>query len=750
MSKHDLRLALPAALVWGATAWWITLPSRAVLTCALVALATAALTHRRAVMVAAAAACLTVVAVSTAWRIAAVESSPVTAAAVERGVADLSVQVRRDARESRAHPGSGFAVEVEITRLRIPDGPTLEVGDRAIAFVGSGSGVSAREVVVGSRWHLRARLAPAETTDRAATLTVLRLAPAGSTPWWWAGSERVRAGVREAADHGPRDARALVPALVDGDDARIDETLAENFRRSGLTHLLAVSGTNLTIVLASVLVLGRAAGVRRRGAWVLGAVSIVAFVLLARPDPSVVRAAAMGAVGLAALGHGGRGGVRALSWAVVALLFLDPWLARSAGFCLSVCATAGILLLTEPLACRLGRWMPRWCALAVAAPLAAQLACTPALVAISGEISLVAVFANLVVAPVVAPTTVLGLAGGLLALVPLSGGALGALVGGGATWSASWIVLVGRVAGGAEAATLGWGLPWWWTVPLLPLVLIALLAVTRRPVLAAGLVLGLLVGVTRPPQPGWPPPDWVMVACDVGQGDATVVSTGPGEAVVIDAGLEPRAVDRCLRRLGVRRVRALVLTHGDDDHVGGVRGVVNGRAVDLVVSGAGGGAPLPGVPTRTVVAGDRISVGPVAASVLWPATTAAASAGERNDQSIVLRVTTRGLTLLLTGDIEPTAQRRLLGSGADVSAVVLKMPHHGSAHQWPAFLAATGAQVVTISAGRDNLHGHPAPAALEMLQQQGAAWWRTDLHGDIAVSLTDGRARVTTRVSPVS
>src|SRR5262249_55203418 len=144
----------------------------------------------------------------------------------------------------------------------------------------------------------------------------------------------------------PPSQRALVPALVDGDDGGLDDALADDFRATGLTHLLAVSGTNLTLVVGFLLVLARWIGARGRWLYAVGAAGIVGFVLLARTEPSVVRAAAMGTVALFAMGTDGRErSARALGAAVVALLLVDPGLATSVRFALSVVATAGILLL---------------------------------------------------------------------------------------------------------------------------------------------------------------------------------------------------------------------------------------------------------------------------------------------------------------------------------------------------------------------------------------------------------------------
>ena len=122
-----------------------------------------------------------------------------------------------------------------------------------------------------------------------------------------------------------------MPALVDGDDGGMAEDVVEDFR-TGMTHLLAVSGTNLTLVVGFVLILARWAGVRARGLIAVGALGVVGFVLLARTEPSVVRAAAMGTVGLIGMGSGGRrSGIRALGVRRVALMLFDPWLALSPG-----------------------------------------------------------------------------------------------------------------------------------------------------------------------------------------------------------------------------------------------------------------------------------------------------------------------------------------------------------------------------------------------------------------------------------
>jgi len=727
---HDLRLVPAAALGWAAAAWWTDLPSVWSLASAVVLVAIA-LGRLRSRWVALTACALAAVAVSCAWRIAQVEASPVTEAAGQHHSGSFDLQVRRDAIVFDRHGRTQGVVDVLITRAQVR-GVVSDVRIAATAFVDD----AGEDLVVGRRFRAVGRLDPSDSRQEAALIDVVRRERASPGGWAWEAADRVRDGVRTAVAPMPSGPRSLLPALVDGDRAAVTEEMEQDFRRTGLTHLMAVSGTNLTIVLAVVLAGTRVAGAGRRATWVVAALTIAAFVLVARPDPSVLRAAGMGVVGVAALGYGSRGGLRALSAAVLALLFIDPWLSRSAGFVLSVCATAGILLLGPPTTRRLGRWMPSWAAIAIAVPLAAQLACTPAIAAISGEVSLVAVAANLLAGPVVAPATVLGLAGGLLAVIWPWGGQIVAWP---ASVCAAWVIAVAERGAGLAGAAIGWSAPWQLLLIVVPLVAGLCWFAMSRPVVASGLAVGLILVMLRPPTPGWPPPGWVMVACDVGQGDATVLNAAPGVAVVVDTGPEPGAVDGCLDRLGVRRVAVAVMTHAHADHVGGWAGVRRGRRVDTVVGGPTSAA------LRQVAAGDAFGAGAVSGEVLWPPAGLRAPSSDTsgegsavNDASVVLRVQVRGVALLLTGDVEPDAQDEILRSGVQVEADVLKMPHHGSARQSGDFLDQVGARIATISAGAGNDYGHPAPAALRMLRERGVASWRTDLDGDIAVVVRAG------------
>jgi competence protein ComEC len=198
-----------------------------------------------------------------------------------------------------------------------------------------------------------------------------------------------------------------------------------------------------------------------------------------------------------------------------------------------------------------------------------------------------------------------------------------------------------------------------------------------------------------------------------------------------------------LRRLDVHRVPLAVVTHAHADHLAGWSGAVRGREVGTVLHGPSGG------PGRSVEAGERFRVGAVSVDVLWPPSGARRPDEQdgtaMNDSSVVLRVRSRGVWLLLAGDVEPEAPSAILASGSPLQSEVLKFPHHGSGAQSPDFLRAVGARIATISVGADNDYGHPAPAALRLLRQLRTDWHRTDLEGDIAVALHDGRLRLVTR-----
>lgn len=670
----------------------------------------------------------------------AVQRSAVASLATTRAAAVVELTITSDPRAIRGEFSTSVAMRASVDRFT-SRGATYDVHTPVLLIADE----SWSRLALGTRLTVDARLGPVRGHDVAAVL-IPRGEPhtVRAPSMWWRGAGAVRASIRQATAVGPAPARDLVPALVDGDDSGLPEAVQDDFRVSGLTHLLAVSGTNLTLVVGFLLLVGRWCGVRGRWLHLLGAAGIVGFVLLARTEPSVVRAAAMGTVALLGMGANGTGrGVRAIGVAVVGLLLLDPWLAVTVGFALSVLATAGILLFAPVWAASLSRWMPMWAAQALAVPTAAQLACTPVVAAISGQVSLVAVVANLVAGPLVAPATILGLAGGLLGLAwPAAGQAPGWA----ACQCAQAIIAVAEHSAGAALPAIDWGSGGLALVVLTALCV--LLAATLGPLLArpstgvACVGVMLIVVLVPLPTPGWPPQGWVMVACDVGQGDGLVLNAGDGRAVVVDVGPEAGSMDRCLDRLGVSSLPLVVLTHFHADHVDGLDAVLSGHAVAAVLvsalaepsDAAGAVRSLTAGRTRVPMYGEVLSVGEVRLQVLGPVP-GTVVAGDPNNASLVLLVEVRGVRILLTGDVEPDGQQRLAASYRDLNVDVLKVPHHGSRHQDMEFLLSTTPSVAVASVGEGNDYGHPAASTMDPLADSGARVLRTDRDGDVAVVL---------------
>ena len=608
---------------------------------------------------------------------------------------------------------------------------------------------------------VRGRLGPTDRADdRVATLAVpgRPIVVSGPGPVA-AGAERLRAGLRASVDDAPDDPRGLLPGLVIGDTSRTPADLTEAMRATGMTHLTAVSGSNVAVVVGLVLGLCVVLGVPRRLRPVLALVALAGFVVLARPEPSVIRAAAMGAIGLIGLSRSRRSaGPPVLGAAVVVVLVLDPWLARSHGFALSSLATLGLLLFTRPWGDAIGARMPRRLAPlgpALAVPVAAQAMTAPVVVLLQGSVSVVGVLANLLAAPLVPLATVAGVAAALVSVVWPAAATVVAWVG---VVPTAGIAQVARFFARVPGGTLPWPDGAGGALLLAGLTLLVVLTgralasgVAAHPVLALGGALVTAAALVPTRLLTWPPDGWRVVVCDVGQGDAVVLRSGPHRAVLVDTGPDPPLVDGCLSRLGVTRLDAVVLTHFHADHVDGLVGAISGRDVAQVLVGpvrepASAAdavdrlAARHGIPVVTLHAGDRMTVGDLDAEV-WSPWRLIADGSVPNNASLVLAARTGEVDALLLGDVERESAHDLLlrlrrEPGMAVTATefdMVKTPHHGSANLDEGLMAAVAAPVGVVSVGRDNDYGHPAPRHLELLRRHGYAVYRTDQRGDVAL-----------------
>ncbi|WP_018335444.1 ComEC/Rec2 family competence protein [Actinomycetospora chiangmaiensis] len=756
--RLDARL-VPAALgAWGAALVALGLgwgPGAAVVVTALVVVGFAVVRRDRrwAAGLVAAGACVVAVggvASAAAFRVA---DHPVHAAAASGSAATLEVVLTDDPAPLRSSGLGGPRVVVHADLVVAQTGGGRWAGEGHVVLLAPAEGWVG--LLPGQRATASGSLAASSRGDLTVAVLRTRGPPrdVGPPPAVQVAAGDLRAGLRDTAravlDEDPA---GLLPGLVVGDTSGVGADLADDFRTAGLTHLTAVSGSNVAFVLGAVLLLVRLARLGPRTAAVLAALALVGFVVLARPSPSVLRAGAMGAVVLLALALGRRRSVLpALAATVVGLLLVDPALATDAGFALSVLATGALVMLAPPLVAALrARRVPPVVAEALAVPVAAHVVTAPVVAGLSGEVSLVAVLANLLAAPVVAPATVLGVVAALCA----PWWAWGAQA---AVWLAgpevSWLVWIARRCAGVDGAAVSWPGGVVGGLALAGLVVLGAVALRWRPVrlvaMAAAIGLLLVFVPTRVVPVGWPPPGWAMVACDVGQGDALVLATGePGRAVLVDAGPDAGPVDRCLARLGVRSLALVVLSHLHVDHVGGLAGALRGRSTGAVAVGPvrepvatlaqvtgrarAAGAPVVGMERGMVLRWPGLVLevlGPVHPSVHVDGD----DGSQVNDTSLVLRASTPLGRVLLPGDAERSSQDALLAAGVDLHADVLKVPHHGSRSSLPSFLVAPGSRLALVSVGRGNSYGHPNPSVLGLLAGTGALVRRTDESGDLAL-----------------
>lgn len=676
-------------------------------------------------------------------------------------------------------------VDVEVLTRREAEQPR-EVGAPAVLLLEAEAAGSIRH---GERLRGLLQSTPTEPGDRATALltpfgeSVEPLPPDDWTHLWRV-LESMREATAEAAESAPGQAPQLLPGMILGDRSQQSEELTTAMQQAGLSHLTAVSGANCALVLGAVLAGMRLLRLPRWCSPPAAVVTLAAFVLLVHPEPSVIRAAVMGGIGALALFAGrGRAAFPLLCVCVITLLVVDPWFAMEPAFALSAAATAGIVLIGMPLQRVLETVMPRWAASVLALACAAQLFVTPLLVPLAEGMSLYAIPANVLAAPLVPLVTVPGTAAAVLAAW-LPGLAAAVL------WCcgipAALIAAVGRETAALPQAMVDWpdggaGAVLGLLYVLAALALVRSLVLGRLSragagVLAAGAA--ALLALVMPVQalPGLsgllgPTPagsglraDWRIAQCDVGQGDMLVVRTGDAEAIVVDAGPDPDPADACLDTLGIEQVRVLILSHEHQDHIGGVDGVAEGRRVLNVLHGgsrawdAAAELGLDGVPVHRAEPGvSGRAAGPM--PVEWRVVHAAAEAATPNDASaaVHLAVSSRGapasatdggdrtVDVLAQGDLEAAATREALDAGRMPEDIdLLKVAHHGARDGGTALITRRRPEAAVISVGEENDYGHPAEVTLQALQAAGTTVYRTDEHGLITFALDDGALRVGT------
>jgi competence protein ComEC len=453
----------------------------------------------------------------------------------------------------------------------------------------------------------------------------------------------------------------LLMGLALGDTSHLDPTDAEHFRATGLTHLLAVSGENVAMVLAPMIGLALLLGLSVRGRFALGVSTVVFFVVLTGGEPSVLRAGVMVVLALLGVLSGRpRSTASILGAAVLILLVADPSLVSDIGFQLSVGATAGIVALASPIAARLG-FLPTWLSLAAATTIAAQAGVSPLLLYHFHQVPEATIIANLLAFAAVAPAMLLGLAAaGVSLLFQPAGVVLAKLA----------FVPIRYLEGVADhlasspipSITSEDG----WSVLLLGFAIVVALAVWLRSgrrvprALVLGVVAAMPLFVWATALRAGPPSGLVIRFLDVGQGDAALVQSPGGANVLIDGGPDPQLVAMKLAALGVKRLDLIVATHPHYDHYVGLPAVL-ARFPTRLVADTGCDPPEAhtsayqdllramheeGVPQEHPVRGDVLVVGDLRFDVLSPDRCWRGTNSDPNNDSLVFLLTYRGDSVL--------------------------------------------------------------------------------------------------------
>ncbi|GAB4275182.1 MAG: DNA internalization-related competence protein ComEC/Rec2 [Candidatus Promineifilaceae bacterium] len=569
---------------------------------------------------------------------------------------------------------------------------------------------------------------------------------------------------------------SLLAGILLGNDNGLPNTLAEQFRTTGLTHIIAISGFNIAILIA-IMVSAAQPIVGRKPAVAAAIVGVTLYTILVGADASVVRAAIMGSLYLIASRLLGRPSFPYASLFLAALLMtaINPLTLWDVGFQLSFGATLGLMLYADPIT----RWTRRkllqwldWAVVqqimgllseAVLVTLAAQILTLPLMIAYFGQLSVVSFLANALVLPV-QPGVMLW--GGMAALAGMAVPLLGQILGWVAWLFLSYTIFMVRLLATVPGAAV--------PVSLSPTAVLGMFAVIaaatwwgkatpqKRQTIAAWMkrsvgqktavsasLLGALVAVTWAVQQ---PDGRLHVAfLDVGQGDATLITTPDGRQILVDGGLFPSLLNDALGQqmpFWDREIDLVVATHPDADHVTGLATLFDRYTVgELLTNGVGLGesevydavlraAAEHDTPIRPVTAGTVIHLGDgLELTVLHPGMVLGDG---RNDDSVTLRLAYGKFSLLLPGDLEEAGETAVMSQPGTLSSLVLKAGHHGAnTSSSTAWLTAVQPQIIVISVGADNNFGHPHPDMLARAETAGAVVLRTDELGTIEVS-TDG------------
>lgn len=692
--------------------------------------------------------------------------------------------------------GGAALVSIDVARLRIADTWRLTSGRATLAIGGESAAAGVTQWTRGRRlvapvlvrrpqmWHnfggagerwqrLRQTSDVTGSVKSAALVDVApgsRLAELGA-----AIRRRVRHDITRVLGPERAESAGVIVAILIGDRSSLGAETTQSLQRAGTYHVIAISGGNIAMVVATCLLGFRLVLRSRRAIALLTIAVVLGYGGLVGDQASVERAVAAAIIVL---------GVHAVGWCVpawrvlllaaMAVLLVDPLTAVDAGAWLSFGATLGIVLFARPIAAavtnRFGGARGRVADLIItmcAATVAAELALVPISAAVFSQVSLAGVALNLIAIPAMAVVQFAGLA--ILAVARVAPWAA-SLSGGVGHWgvlailrSADLLRVAPWLAWATPPPWLGWA-PW--TLAYYAALAMTLGARGRRAARwIAGVSLIAIAGAPWGPAGGGPPAGWLRVTfLDVGQGDGILAQFPTGQSLLVDTGgsatgfdIGLRVVRPALWALGVRRPDYLAVTHGDIDHAGGALSLLDAMRPREVWEGV----PVPansamtrlraaaharGVTWARLAAGQSFEFGSVGIRVINPPVPDWERRVTRNDDSLVLSVTFGDVGVLLTGDISAAVEEALplepLMAPGQPRLRLLKAAHHGSrTSSSDALVGRWLPQAVVVSVGRGNTFGHPAPEVLARYDRDGVDVFRTDRDGAVSLE-TDGRVVV--------
>lgn len=575
----------------------------------------------------------------------------------------------------------------------------------------------------------------------------------------------------------PEPEAALLVGILLGNDNGLPPDLEEDFRRTGMTHIIAISGFNIAILVGLLVHIGERLFTKKT-AVIVALVGVAFYTILVGADPSVVRAAIMGSLYLLSSRLLGRSSYSYASLFVAGFVMtlINPFTLWDVGFQLSFAATLSLMLYANPLinwvTQRLEKQFSKETTKQVMGILsesvlvtfAAQILTLPLMVAYFKQLSLISLVANAFILPAQPGVMIWG---GLATIVGLISPTLAQPLG----W-VSWLLLAYTTTLVRVFATVPWA-----AIPLAaPTSAILFIYgsiggitwfakqerarrfslwkqvqqnLSQRLAFVSTLLAFLLSGAWTMTQPDG---KLHVAFLNVGQGDAVFIQTPSGRQILVDGGFYPSILnDRLGRQMPFwdRHIDMVVATHPDADHVSGLVGVFERYQVDrLVTEGTAMGvsptfdevllaAEARQTTIHTAQMGEVFAVGDgVRLEILHPGTER--NRESRNENSVSLRLVYEDFTVLLTGDAEEEAEMQMISSGLPLQSVVFKAGHHGSrTSSTMPFLEQIQPQIVIISSGADNRFGHPHPEVLERLAALQTAVLRTDELGTIQFS-SDG------------